>query len=194
MRRLMTLIALVLSVAASTNSTALAAGAHRPHTYRVTLRLQGNEYENAQGDVLNDSRTQCPPSVNESSVPARCWTWRGTHLGHGTITRTAHYEPPDRFVATVTLTGRDASVLHLTLEARAIEDPTPSHTLGHVNRFPGTLTVIDGTGRLEGATGTLTGMSTTTVVEVDAATGIVHRKARGTYTGQLTFPAKRSGT
>jgi hypothetical protein len=85
-------------------------------------------------------------------------------------------------------------VLHLALDARAIEDPTPSQLLGHVNRFPGTLTVIDGTGRFKGATGTLTGAARSKVVEVDAGTGIVHRKARGTYTGQLTFPARRGET
>jgi hypothetical protein len=190
----MTLIALVLSAAASTNSPALAAGANQPRTYRVALSINGNEYENSQGDVLNDSRTQCPPAVNEPSLPARCWRWRGTHLGHGTYTRDAHFEPPDRFVATVTLTGRDESVLHLALEAQAIEDPTPPQVLGHVNRFPGTLTVIDGTGRFRGVTGTLTGAAKSTVVEVDAGTGIVHRKAGGTYTGKLTFPARRGGT
>jgi hypothetical protein len=188
--RLTVLVALVLTVTAFTNSGAGTAEAPQPHTYRVKLTIAGHEYESPQGDVLNDSRTQCPPSVNDPSVPARCWTWRGTRLGHGTYTRDAHYEPPDRFVGTVTLTSRQG-VLYLALEARVIEDPTPSQTLGHVNRFQPRLTVTEGTGRFARITGTLSGTFKTTVVEVDSDTGVIHRKAGGSASGKLTFPARR---
>jgi len=166
------------------------AEAPQPRTYRVKLTIAGHEYESPQGDVLNDSRTQCPPSVNDPSVPARCWTWRGTHLGHGTYTREAHFEPPDRFVGTVSLTSRHG-VLYLALDARVIEDPTPSQALGHVNQFHPTLTVIEGTGRFARIKGTLSGTFKTTVVDVDSGTGVIHRKARGSASGKLTFPARR---
>ena len=190
MGRLTVLVALVLTVTAFTNSGAGTAEAPQPHTYRVKLTIAGHEYESPQGDVLNDSRTQCPPSVNDPSVPARCWTWRGTHLGHGTFTFDAHYEPPDRFVGTFTLTSRRA-VLYLGQEARVINDPTPSQALGHVNQFQSTLTVMEGTGRFAGIKGTLSGTFKTTVVEVDSHTGVVHRKAGGSVSGKLTFPARR---
>jgi hypothetical protein len=165
------------------------AAPRRPHTYRVKLTVAGHEYESPQGDVLNDSRTQCPPVVNDPSVPARCWTWRGTHLGHGTFTRDAHYAPPDRFVGTATLTSRDG-VLYLATDARVINDPTPDQALGHVNQFQPTWTVVEGTGRFAGITGTLSGTFKTTVVEVDSDTGVIHRKAGGSVSGKLTFPTR----
>jgi hypothetical protein len=189
--RLTALIALVLTVTVLASSGAGGAAAPQPDTHRVKLTIAGHEYESPQGDVLNDSRTDCPPSVNDPSVPARCWTWRGTHLGRGTYTRDAHYEPPDRFVGTVALTSRHG-VLYLALDARVTEDPTPSQALGHQNLFQPTLTAVEGTGRFAGITGTLSGTFKTTVVEVDSDTGVIHRKAGGSATGKLTFPARRS--
>jgi hypothetical protein len=188
--RVTVLIALVMTVMGFTNSGAGTAEAPQPHTYRVKLTIAGHEYESPQGDVLNDSRTQCPPPVNDPSVPARCWTWRATHLGHGTYTRDAHYEPPDRFVGTVTLTSRHG-VLYLASDATVINDPTPDQALGHVNQFQPTLTVMEGTGRFAKITGTLSGTFKTTVVDVDSDAGVIHRKAGGSASGKLTFPTRR---
>jgi hypothetical protein len=187
--RLTVSMALVLAVTAFTNGGAATAEAPQPHTYRVKLTISGHEYETPQEDVLNDSRKQCPPVVNDPSVPARCFTWRGTHLGHGTYTRDANYAPPDRFVGTLTLTSRDG-VLYLALNARVINDPTPAQALGHVNQFQPTLTVMEGTGRFAGITGTLSGTFKTKIVKVDSDTGVVDRKVGGSARGKLTFPTR----
>ena len=190
MGRLTVLIALALTVTGFTNGGVGTAEAPQPHTYRVKLTIAGHEYETPQEDVLNDSRKQCPPVVNDPSVPARCFTWRGTHLGHGTYTRDANYAPPDRFVGTLTLTSRDG-VLYLALNARVINDPTPAQALGHVNQFQPTLTVMEGTGGFAGITGTLSGTFKTKIVEVDSDTGVVDRKVGGSASGKLTFPTRR---
>src|SRR5512132_2655118 len=86
MRRLT--IFLVLSSVAAIGGAASAAASprapSRPHTYRTVINLSGDEYEDAQNNLLNNSRrTKCsaPPDV-----PLRigCWTWTSKHLGHGT--------------------------------------------------------------------------------------------------------------
>ena len=88
MRRLT--IFLVLSSFAAIGGTASAAAPphapSRPHTYRTVIHLSGDEYEDAQNNLLNNPRgTKCsaPPDV---PVRMGCWTWTAKHLGHGTYT------------------------------------------------------------------------------------------------------------
>jgi hypothetical protein len=74
--------------------------------------------------------------------------------------------------------------------ARLVPDPsTPVHAIGHVNRFPTTITLTGGTGHFAGVTGTLSAEDKSTVVGVDSTTGIVHKTGGPTaYTGTVTFP------
>ena len=97
------------------------------------------------------------PAAGERSLRAGAlFTWRGTHLGHGTYTRDANTSRLTASWGPLTLTSRDG-VLYLALDARVINDPTPAQALGHVNQFQPTWTVMEGTGRFVGITGTLSG-------------------------------------
>jgi hypothetical protein len=179
MRRFTILMALVaMSVPVFTD--AADAAPRRLHTYDVTLRVTGEEYESA--DFAAVSRTdgkQCPPPP-VGSVHPRCWTWTAKHLGHGTFVKAG---------PNITLTTSRGAVLHVTWGVqRIVPDPTPQHAVGHVNRFVSTYTFTDGTKRFTGVTGVLKGTGTSTVLGVDANTGIAHKKTAGTFTGTLSFP------
>jgi hypothetical protein len=82
-------IFLALSSFAAIGGTASAAvpphAPSRPHTYRTVIHLSGDEYEDAQNNLLNNSRdTKC--SLPPDAVRMGCWTWTAKHLGHGTYT------------------------------------------------------------------------------------------------------------
>jgi hypothetical protein len=196
MRRTTVTISLVLASCVALSATAFAAAAprspSRTHAYRVVLTDSGDEYENAQIKPVNDTNgTKCPPSHDVPSVKAKCWTWKANHLGHGTYTQADLTFQVDR--TTWTFTFKDSHGNTLTgngLGAATMIDPTPQHTVGHVNQFPGTFRFTSGTGRFTGVTGELSGNFSTTVVAVDPATGIAHKKVTGTATGTLTFPSK----
>jgi hypothetical protein len=177
--------------------TAFAAGPprapSRPHTYRVVLRISGDEYEDAQFNPLNGSDgTKCPPAQEVPAVKAKCWKWSAKHLGHGTYTQAFVSFMPDRVVSTFTLADSHGDMLTGNgVSPAPVPDPTPPHAIGHVNRFLDlTFTVTAGTGRFAGVNGALNGSLASRVVAVDAATGMAHKHATSRSAGALTFPSK----
>jgi len=166
----------------------------RPRTAAVALIETADEYETADGKAINGSNgALCPPSRDVPSIDAKCWTWSAKGLGHGTYTQTIGVASGAVIPFTFTLRDVSGDTLSGAGTARLVPDPTtPVHALGHVNRFPPTITFTRGTGRFAGVTGTLTGEDRSTVVGVDEATGIVHKTGGPTtYTGTVTFSPRR---
>ena len=195
MRRLMML--LVVMTSAVVGSSAFAAAPQRSparsHRYRVTLKQTADEYEDADGKVLNGTDgTKCPPSRDVPSVKGKCWTWRDKRLGHGTYTQADVKFEVGHITWTFTFKDSHGDTLTGNAEgAGVVPDPTPTHEIGHVNRFPGeTYTFTGGTGRFKGASGALTGEGSSKVVAVDPATGIVHKTGSDKAVGTLTFRSK----
>jgi hypothetical protein len=164
----------------------------RTQSYKVVLKLRGDEYEDADNHAINGTdATKCPPSREVPSVKARCWTWSAKGLGHGTFTQADVSFAPGKFTATFTYTDAHGNKLTGTSFSPGVTpDPTPPHTVGHVNRFDETDTFTGGTGKFRGVTGSLTGPVQTVVLSVDPATGIAHKRGTGTESGTLTFPRK----
>jgi hypothetical protein len=163
----------------------------RPHAYRVVLTYSGDEYEDAQYNVLNDTNGTCPPSHNIPSVKAKCWTWKAKHLGHGTFA--VVFNKLEGLNNTWTFTYTDSHGDTLTGNGHAVlnPDPTPPHEPGHVNRWvTETERFTGGTGRFAGVNGVLEGTATTVVASDDPATGVVHKKVTNKEVGTLTFPSK----
>jgi hypothetical protein len=159
----------------------------RPASRPVTLTISGDEYEYlGKGPLAGTLGTECPPSHGVPSVPADCWTWDAEGLGGGMYLQVFQVFTFDNIAFTFTLAGSGDDTLTGTgaghLES---EDPTGPQAMGHMRRFPHTMTLTSGTGRFAGTTGVLTGEFTSTVVGIDPATGIVHRRAAGDFTGNL---------
>jgi hypothetical protein len=192
MRRLTIFLALS-SFAAIGGAASAAAPPHapwRPHTYRTVIHLSGDEYEDAQNNLLNNARgTKCsaPPDV---AVRMGCWTWTAKHLGHGTYTLSQPSLDGAHLVWTFTYTDSRGDNLTGNVAEGFIPDPSPSDALTHANRYPATYTFTGGTGHFAGVTGGLVGTATTTTVKVDPATGTAHSKFASKAVGTLTFPSK----
>jgi hypothetical protein len=159
----------------------------RPASGPVTLTISGNEYEYlGKGPLAGTLGTECPPSHGVPSVPADCWTWDAERLGGGTYLQVFQAFTFDNIAFTFTLTDSGDDTLSGSgaghLES---EDPTGPQAMGHVRRFPHTMTLTSGTGRFAGITGKLTGEFTSTVVGIDPGTGIVHRRVAGEFTSNL---------
>jgi len=186
----MTIALLGCNSAADTSDAG--AKARTPATRGVTLTISGDEYEHLGGAPLAGTNgTECPPSHGVLSVPAECWTWTGRGLGEGTYVNVFQAFTIDNIAFTFTLTDSSGDLLNGSGALRlASEDPTPPQALGHQRRFPGTLTIADGTGRFAGSTGQLTGRFTSTVADVDDATGIINRRVAGEFTGELPSSRK----
>jgi hypothetical protein len=191
MRRLT--IVLALSSFAAIGGTAPAAPPHapsRPHTYRTVIHLSGDEYEDAQDNLLHSPRgTKCsaPPDV---PVRMGCWTWTAKHLGHGTYTLTQPSLDGAHLSWNFTYTDSHSDNLPGNVAEGFIPDPSPSDAITHANRYPATYTFTGGTGHFAGVTGVLTATATTTTVKVDPATGTAHTKFTSKAVGTLTFPSK----
>jgi hypothetical protein len=156
------------------------AAPRRAHTYRISLKVTGEEYESADEAVLSRTNGEACPPPPVGSVQPRCWKWTEKHLGDGNFVKAGPF---------ITLTDSRGAVLHVTWGVqRIVPDPTPQHAIGHVNRFVSTYTFTDGTERFAGVTGVLKGTGKSTILEVDPNTGIAHKKTAGTFTGRLTFP------
>lgn len=195
MRRLVVL--LLFANVALGGGTALAAAPawspSRSHSYNIVIRTSGNEYEDAQNKVLNGTdATKCPPSRDVPSVKAKCWTWTAKHLGHGTYTQADVNFQVGNITWSFTFKDSHGDKLNGNGHATGVDpDPTPTHAVGHVNRFPGeTYTFTGGTGRFTGVTGTLNGEGRSIVLSVDPATGITHKKGTDKAAGTLAFPRK----
>jgi hypothetical protein len=192
MRRL-TIFLVVSSLAGVGWTLSAASSAHapsQPHTYRTVINLFGDEYHDAQNNVLPSPRqAQCPapPGV---PVPMGCWTWTAKHLGHGTYTLSQPSLQGARLVWTFTYMDSRGQSLTGNLAEGYIPDPSPSDALTHANRYPATYTFTGGTGRFAGVTGSLMATATTITVRVDRATGTAHSKFASKSVGTLTFPSK----
>jgi hypothetical protein len=192
MRRL-TIVLALCSFAAVGGTASAAAPPHtpsRPHTYRTVIHLSGDEYEDAQNNLLNNARgTKCsaPPDV---PVRRGCWTWTAKPLGHGTYTLSQPSLEGARLIWTFTYTDSHGDNLTGTVAEGFIPDPSPSDAITHANRYPATYTFTGGTGHFAGVTGVLTATATTTTVKVDPATGTAHTKFASKAVGTLTFPSK----
>jgi hypothetical protein len=195
-RRLVAAVALGSALVVSMGAASAAVRARAParaRTYQVVLKSSGDEYEGANNMPINGTDgTKCPPSHDVPSVKAKCWTWSAKGLGHGTFTQANLSLEPGNFTATFTYTDTHGNKLTGTNYSPGVQpDPTPPHTVGHVNRFPGsTDTFTGGTGKFRGVSGTLTGDGQTVVLSVDPATGIAHKRGTSTESGTLTFPRK----
>jgi hypothetical protein len=192
MRRLT--IALALSSFAAVGGSASAALPPRApslqHTYRTVIHLSGDEYEDAQNNLLNNPRhTKCPVPPD---VPMRigCWTWTAKPLGHGTYTLGQPSLQGAHLIWTFTYTNSRGDSLTGNVAEGFIPDPSPSDAITHANRYPATYTFTGGTGHFAGVSGVLIGTATTITVEVDRATGTAHSKFASKAVGTLTFPSK----
>jgi hypothetical protein len=175
----------------SASAAAPARSPARSHAYRIVLTYSGDEYEDAQYNVINNTNGTCPTSHDVPSVKAKCWRWRAKHLGHGTFT--AVFNKLEGLNNTWTFTYADSHGDTLTGNGHAVlnADPTPPHQPGHVNRWQDETEIFTGgTGRYAGVSGVLTGTASTVVASVDPATGIVHKKVTNKEVGTLTFPSK----
>jgi hypothetical protein len=196
MRRSVFAVALGSALIVGTGTVSAAVPARSParsRSYHVVLTSSGDEYEDANNNPINGSDgTKCPPSHEVPSVKAKCWKWSAKGLGHGTFTQSNLSFEPGNFTATFTYTDTHGNKLTGTNYSPGVQpDPTPPHTVGHVNRFPGsTDTFTGGTGKFRGVSGTLTGSGQTVVLSVDPATGIAHKRGTSTESGTLTFPRK----
>jgi len=195
-RRLVVFVALGTTLVVGTGAASAAVPARAPtpsRSYQVVLKSSGDEYEDANNMPINGTDgTKCPPSREVPSVKAKCWTWSAKGLGHGTFTQSNVSLEPGNFTATFTYKDTHGNTLTGTNYSPGVQpDPTPPHTVGHVNRFPGsTDTFTGGTGKFRGVNGTLTGDGQTVVLSVDPATGIAHKRGTSTESGTLTFPRK----
>jgi hypothetical protein len=192
MRRLTIVLALsgLAAVGGTASAAALSHAPSRPHTYRTVIHLSGDEYEDAQNNLLNNPRgTKCPA---QPDVPVRmgCWTWTAKHLGHGTYALSQPSLEGARLVWTFTYTHSRGDNLTGTVAEGFIPDPSPSDAITHANRYPATYTFTGGTGHFAGVTGVLTATETTITVEVDPTTGTAHSNFASKVVGTLTFPSK----
>jgi hypothetical protein len=178
------------AIGGAASAVAPAQAPSRPHTYRTVIHLSGDEYEDAQNNLLNNPRaTKCPA---QRDVPVRigCWTWTAKHLGHGTYTLSQPSLQGDRLVWTFTYMDSRGQSLTGNLAEGYIPDPSPSDALTHANRYPATYTFTGGTGRFAAVTGSLMATATTITVRVDRATGTAHSKFASKSVGTLTLPSK----
>jgi hypothetical protein len=179
----------VLAAIAAPASALRANAASQSHSYRTVVRLSGDEYSDAQNNVLNNPRgTKCsaPPGT---TAPIACWTWTAKRLGHGAYTISQPSLQGAQLVWSFSYTDTRGDALTGTLAERYIPDPSPSDALTHANRYPATYTVTGGTGRFAGGTGVLNATATRTTVSISPATGVAHTKYASTAAGTLTFPS-----
>jgi hypothetical protein len=193
-RRATLAIIVALGSLAATGGTASAAAQQPspsgPQSYRIVIKLSGNQYEDAQNNLVNDPRaTKCSPSQGVS-VTAGCWTWTATHLGHGTYAIAQPRLEAAHLTWVFTYTNSNGETLTGNLVEGFIEDPSTLDATTHANRYPETYTFTGGTGRFAGVTGIMTGTTTTSTVTVDPATGIAHVQFTGQSIGTLTFRSK----
>ena len=180
----------VLAVIAGPASALGADAASQSHSYRTVVRLSGDEYSDAQNNVLNNPRSAKCSAPPGSTAPVGCWTWTAKHLGHGTYTISQPSLQGAQLVWSFSYTDTRGDSLTGTLAERYIPDPSPSDALTHANRYPATYTVTGGTGRFAGGTGVLNSTATRTTVSVNPTTGVAHTKYASTATGTLTFSSK----
>jgi len=158
-----------------------------PHSYRVVIKISGNQYEDAQNNLVNGPPgTTCSSSQSASST-AGCWTWTATHLGHGTYAIAQPRLDGPHLAWTFTYTDSHGDTLTGELVEGFIADPSTLDAHTHANRYPETYTFTAGTGRFAGVTGVLNATATTTTVTVASTTGIAHAKFTSQSTGTLSF-------
>jgi len=190
MQRLGTLLALS-AIAAIGGASATAAAPQppsRPHNVRTLVNLSGDEYHDAQNNLLKNPRgTKCS-SAPGARAPTGCWTWEAKNLGHGTYTLTQPSLRGGHLVWTFTYTDARGGALTGDLVERFIPDPSPSDALTHANRYPATYTITGGTGRFSGVTGLLTATTTKITVDVDPSSGTAHSRFAAKAVGTITFP------
>jgi hypothetical protein len=186
-------VAIIVALAslAAAGGTALAAVPRRspagPHSYRIVIKISGNQYEDAQNNLVNGPPgTRCSSPQSASST-AGCWTWTATHLGHGTYAIAQPRLDGPHLAWTFTCTDSHGDTLTGNLVEGFIADPSTLDANTHANRYPETYTFTAGTGRFTGVTGVLNGTTTTTTVTVAPTTGIAHTQLTSQSTGTLTF-------
>jgi hypothetical protein len=178
----------VVMLGCSSESSDTGIKPEKPATETVALTISGDEYELSGNlaPLAGTLGTECPPSHGVASVPAECWTWDAEGLGDGTYIQVFQVFTFDNIAFTFTLTDSSGDAIsgmgagHL-----ESEDSTSPQAMGHTRRLPHTMTLASGTGRLAGITAELTGEFTSTVVGIDPATGIVHKKVVGKFVGDL---------
>jgi len=191
MRRLWMLLA--VSAVAAIGGTSVAAAAprapSRSRTERTVIKLSGDEYHDAQNNVVeNPRRTRCAAAPGAPATMG-CWTWTAKNLGHGTYALGQPTLEGGHIVWTFTYTGSHGDTLIGNLLEGFIPDPSSTDALTHANRYPVTSTFTDGTGRFAGVTGVLTATATKVTTDVDPATGTAHTRFASTSVGTLTFPS-----
>jgi hypothetical protein len=183
-------LAVLAAIAGAASALRANAASQSPHSYRTVIRLSGDEYSDAQNNVLNHPRgTKCSARPGSSALGG-CWTWTAKHLGHGAYTISQPTLQGAQLVWSFSYTDTRGDSLIGTLTERYIPDPSPSDALTHANRYPATYTVTGGTGRFAGGTGVLNATATRTTVSVSPPTGVAHTKYASTAAGMLTFPSK----
>ena len=192
MRRLTIFLALssLAAIGGTVSAAALPHAPSRPHTYRTVIHLSGDEYEDAQNNLLNNPRRY------QVFGPARRPGADGMlDLDrHRPRSRHLHAQPtqprrrPPRL--DLHLHGLPRRQSHRQRRRGIHTGPITIDAITHANRYPATYTFTGGTGHFAGVTGVLIGTATTITVEVDPATGTAHSKFASKAVGKLTFPSK----
>jgi hypothetical protein len=160
------------------------------HTYDIVITLSGDQYEDAQNNLLADPHgTRCLP-LHNVPTPAPCWTWNAKHLGHGVYTIAQPRLEGVHLVWTFTYTDSHGDTLTGSVAEGYLLDPSRLDALTHANRYVQTYTFTGGTGRYTAVTGVLIGSTTSISVSVDRATRIAHTKFNAKAVGRLTFGSK----
>jgi hypothetical protein len=158
------------------------------HTDSAVINLSGDEYADANNNLLNSPRGMSCSAPAHAPAPVGCWTWSATHLGHGTYTLSQPRFRGAHLVWTITFTDTRGDSLTGELVEGFIPDPSPSDAITHANRYPATYTFSGGTGAWAGVVGRLNATTTTTTAAVDPATGTAHTRFASKAVGTLTIP------
>jgi hypothetical protein len=118
-------------------------------------------------------------------------TWRARGLGHGSAVQRLDVTPKAGFdvSGTLRLDAGHGNVLEAIDQANRTDAPGNSQPVqvGRVTETAGTITVLGGTGRFRGASGTLQGTFRATTVSIDTTTSVVHGTFSWALKGKVTL-------
>jgi hypothetical protein len=184
------LVAVAVTGAGLGSGVAAAAHAKR-HTIAVVLTISGT-----QALALKDYPPFAPaPAPDADGTIAFPGTtvlhWKAKGLGKGSAVQRFDVTPKGGYSisGSLTLDAGDGNVLRTVDQANESDasrnDPAPVTQVGRVEETVGPVTILGGTGRFKGASGTLDGTFGATTVAAEA--GVVHRTQLWVAKGKITL-------